>query len=81
MTVTTHIVLPDRLDPGIVLESPKGYRFSVKATSERDDHDQPKYRLVFPAHKMGGYQMPQSKSRNLFTRDQLQAMGCKVVEL
>lgn len=62
--------LPDRLKRGTILISKKGAHAEVTTTSKRDDMDEPMYRLKFG----------KVRSRRLWSRDELQAEGVRILK-
>ncbi len=64
-------LLPNRLAGGDLLKSASGVLFQITTTGKRDNEGEPQYRLRYMLHR--------HRSRTLWTRDQLQAAGVRML--
>lgn len=75
-------LLPDTFRSGTIVQGPKGDpNIKVIRTSQRDDHGEVLYRLVYLAGTVAGMWMPECRAHTLRSRDDLQEWGCKIISV
>ena len=68
-------VLPDNLIHGGVLTAPDGRRIKLLKQNKKDEYGRPLFRILLPGGMVKGWNMPESKSKTLYSRDMLQELG------
>ena len=72
-------ILPEVLRPGSVMLIGKGPSVTLVGTSKKDDFGQKLYRLHHPRRMDRGWVMPAITPKQTYSRDDLQAMGARII--